>query len=183
MLRRMKHLILNALGKGYPPVIFIEPGEDPTKDRQRMISPINTGRIITIAVVLLSMCPISLASASFFFGPKTPAAIMPEGTMEATAELTAESTMELPLEVILEPTPEPIVIVVTATPTASETPTHTPAPTQTFTPTATNTPAEVWPLWMTATQFKKDYFQQNQEATDLPYWRIRVVTATPTGAP
>jgi hypothetical protein len=33
---------------------------------------------------------------------------------------------------------------------------------------------------MTATQFERDFFGQNQEATELPYWRIRIVTATAT---
>jgi hypothetical protein len=174
MIRRTKHLILNALGKGYPEVIYIEPGEDPTKDRQRMISPINFGRIITIVVMVAALCPFSLASASFFFGPKAAA-------NDIAAEGTAESTMEATGEAVLteEPTAAPVVIVVTATPTATNTPTNTPTPTHTPTTTATIGEAELWKLWMTATQFERDYFQQNQEATDLPYWRVHVVTATP----
>lgn len=175
MFRRARHLILNMMGRGYPPVIFIEPGEDPTKDRQRMISPINTGRIITIVVVLLAMCPISLASASFFFKPKPkPAAIMLEGTQEATSDGTIEPTAE-PTQ---EPTATPIIIVVTATATPTETATNTPTATHTFTPTPTNTPAEVWQLWMTATQFEKDVF--GIKSTDIPYWQY---TSTPTGEP
>lgn len=177
MIRRMRHIFLNAIGRGYPPIIFIEPGEDPTKDRQRMISPINTGRIITIAVMLLALCPVSFAASKVFFKPKPVAAApVPEGTAESTAEATGEATLE-PTE---EMTPTPIVIVITATHTPTETPTSSPTPTHTFTPTATHTPAELWPLWMTATQFEKDFFSQNQEATDLPYWRVHVITATPT---
>lgn len=177
MFRRMRHLILNMMGRGYPPVVFIEPGEDPTKDRQRMISPINTGRIVTIVVMLLALCPISFAASKVFFKPKVAAAIMPMGTEEATAEATIEATIEATVEPTQEPTPTPVVIVITATPS----PTETPAPTHT--PTHTNTPADQWPLWMTATQFEKDFFAQNQDATELPYWRVRVVTATATVIP
>lgn len=174
----MRHVFLNAIGRGYPPVIFIEPGEDPTKDRQRMISPINTGRIITIVVMLLALCPVSFAASKVFFKPKPVAAM---ATPESTEESTAEATMEPTPEPTQDPTP--IVIVITATAIPTETPTNTPTPTQTHTPTPTETPAEVWPIWMTATQFEKDFFSQNQEATDLPYWRVHIVTATPTVIP
>jgi hypothetical protein len=184
MFRRIRLIVLNALGRGYPPIIYIEPGEDPTKDRREMISAMDTGRIVTIVVLLLAICPLSYAGSKIFFKPKEVAAAA-ESTAEATLEMSQEpeQTAEPSQEPTAEPSATPIVIVITATPTPTFTPTFTPTPTHTFTPTATAGPGELWPVWMTATQFQKDFFGQNQEATDLPYWRIRIVTATATTEP
>ena len=147
-MRRIRLLLLAMMGRGYPPVVFIQPGENPTLDRREMIQPINVSLIITIVVMAIATPALALFLYPKFFPPKTAAAITPDATIEATMESTAEST----IEPTASSTPTPIVIVVTATPTATFTPTATPTATFTATPTATNTAVDIWPVWMTATR-------------------------------
>lgn len=158
MIRRLRLLILAMMGRGYPKVIFIEAGEDPTKNRLPIIAPVNISLIITVVVFACSTPVLAAGMYPIFFPPKP----TPTPTTTATPELllTEESTAEATVEITSTPTQTststPVVIVVTATPTPTETPTFTHTPTPTSTSTATETPVELWPVWMTGTAIYKE---------------------------
>lgn len=156
MIRRLRLLILSMMGKGYPKVIFIEAGEDPTKNRLPIIAPINISLIITVVVFACSTPVLAAGMYPIFFPPKpTPT---PTATLEmlSTEEATTEATVEITSTPTQTSTSTPVIIVVTATMTPTETPTLTHTPTPTSTPTATETPVELWPLWMTGTAIYKE---------------------------
>lgn len=158
MIRRLRLMLMAMMGRGYPTVIFIEAGEDPTKNRLPIIAPVNISMIITVLVFACATPVLAAGMVPVFFPPKPTPTPTPEMivTEESTAESTAEGTMETTSEPTYTSTPEPVVIVVTATPSPTEAPTMTYTPTLTATPTATNTPIEMWPVWMTGTALYKE---------------------------